>query len=62
MSRRVCGVSGRFAGGRTKSAARGCGSKKRRCVSKKPTERKKGVGGAPCRKAAAAGATSSASG
>ena len=58
MSRRVSGVSGRFAGGSEYSASRTeVGSKKSRWVSKKPTQRKNGSVGALRRSAAAAGAT-----
>ena len=58
MSRRVSGVSGRLAGGSEYSASRtDVGSKKSRWVSKKPTLRKNGSGGALRRKRAAAGPT-----
>jgi hypothetical protein len=60
MSRRVSGVSGRFAGGSEYSASRTeLGSKYSRWVSKKPTERKNGREGAPRSSPSAAGATES---
>jgi len=61
MSRRVSGVSGRFAGGSEYSASRtDVGSKYSRWVSKNPIERKNGRGGALRSSSTAAGATVSA--
>jgi hypothetical protein len=58
MSRRVSGSSGRLAGGRDCSASRtDDGAKKSRCVSKKPTERKNGLGGCDASSSSAIGAT-----
>ena len=58
MSRRVSGVSGRLSGGSEYSASRTeVGSKYSRWVSKNPTERKNGCGGACAISSTAAGAT-----
>ena len=60
MSRRVSGVSGRFAGGCEYSASRTeVGSKKLRWVSKKPTERKKGCSNGSSSSSIVAGTTDS---
>jgi hypothetical protein len=53
------GPVGKVGGRAHRTVGAGFGVKKRRWVSKKPTDRKNGCGGGPVRNSIAAGATSS---